>query len=665
MTSAVTPRAIRDVAAAPLRAIRDDVGFFAARFGASSAALVAALDAFDVEKSKNDRECDPRELARLAARACVRAMRATPRHARRCAWALDALGGLLRIGALGGALGGALDDDDDDDEGDDDAKLRRETLRAACACGELSGESAAEDASGDAEARARCGAGATAFALAACAGTTEDEDARGRGTSAEASTSAEAFAPRMFRARGEALMRAARAVFHVAMIADDEATRRAAKTALTQIINAVFKRAERGFDAIARGDAVEDDGADADATRDVSLLLTTLCRIAAREGAVDVDAYLAHSKALALDILRQLMDGPRATVWLECFHAELRQPLSIALMRNALLQVPRGSEAEQSVGILVSIARMAYGTLVVRARATWKQQVAALYPIMALHPLESGDASAAMRVSALRLVRRLASDSQVLVDMFVNYDCDLHAANLYERTVMALAQSAQVADVLERDAVLTCLFSILRSLQSWHARGENGGDDASVDIADNAAADVSMEDEDGFDGELRPAVSRRVLRKLKSGGGATTPIGSIAAAAAAATVAVVAGDDGPSTPTSPTHREEKVATAQTSPSDSPSSPPDVTSPSAAVESEAERFQKAKKTKASMEKAVEAFNVDPSTQTLRVAARSEDPNVCAEFLRKTSARVAPAADRRITRLARRRRARRHARVRPRI
>ena len=644
MSSALTPGAIRDVAAAPLRSIRDDVGFFAARFGASSASLIAALDAFDVEKSKNDRDVDPRALARLGALACASAMRTTPMNARRCAWALDALGGLLRIGALGGRCDGALDDDDDDAKDDDDgARLRWELLRAACACGELSGETAAEESSGDAEARARCGAGATAFALAACAGTTEDEDenARGRDSSGEASTSSGTFAPGTFRARGEALMRATRAVFHVAMIADDEATRRAAKTALTQIINAAFKRAERGFDAIARGDAVEDDGADADATRDVSLLLTTLCKIAAREGAVDVDAYLAHSKALALDILRQLMDGPRATVWLECFHAELRQPLSIALMRNALLQVPRGSEAEQSVGILVSIARMAYGTLVVRARATWKQQVAALYPIMALHPLESGDASAAMRVSALRLVRRLASDSQVLVDMFVNYDCDLHAANLYERTVMALAQSAQVADVLERDAVLTCLFSILRSLQSWHARGENGVDDASVDIDDNDA-DVSMEDEDGFDGELRPAVSRRALRKLKSGGGATTPIGSIAAAAAAATVAVVAGDDGPSTPTSPTHREEKIATAPTSPSDSPSSPSCVNSPSAAVESEAERFQKAKKTKASMEKAVEAFNVDPSTQTLRVAARSEDPNVCAEFLRKTSARVAPAA-----------------------
>ena len=597
-------------------------------------------------------------------------MRTTPRNARRCAWALDALGGLLRIGALGGRAATA--------RSTTTTTTRRTTttargcagsyLRAACACGELSGETAAEDVErgrGGAREVRRGRDGVRVGGVRGNDGGRGRERARARFERERRRRPSGTFAPGTFRARGEALMRATRAVFHVAMIADDEATRRAAKTALTQIINAAFKRAERGFDAIARGDAVEDDGADADATRDVSLLLTTLCKIAAREGAVDVDAYLAHSKALALDILRQLMDGPRATVWLECFHAELRQPLSIALMRNALLQVPRGSEAEQSVGILVSIARMAYGTLVVRARATWKQQVAALYPIMALHPLESGDASAAMRVSALRLVRRLASDSQVLVDMFVNYDCDLHAANLYERTVMALAQSAQVADVLERDAVLTCLFSILRSLQSWHARGENGVDDASVDIDDNASADVSMEDEDGFDGELRPAVSRRALRKLKSGGGATTPIGSIAAAAAAATVAVVAGDDGPSTPTSPTHREEKVATAPTSPSDSPSSPPCRNFPVRRGGIRSRTISKGEKDEGLHGKGCRSLqrrSFDADAQSRGALGGSK--RVCGVFAQDGRARRARRR-RRVTRLARRRRARRHARVRPRI
>ena len=176
------------------------------------------------------------------------------------------------------------------------------------------------------------------------------------------------------------------------MIGDDDTVRRAAKTALTQVINATFKRAEKDFERLSSGESSTP--TTSEALGDVERLLLTLCKIAAKEGSVAVDAYLAHSKALALDVLRQLMEGPRATSWLERLHASLRQPLSMALARNALLQVPQGAEAEQSVGILVSLARMAYGTLVVRARSTWKQQVAALYPIMAIHPLESGEAAA-------------------------------------------------------------------------------------------------------------------------------------------------------------------------------------------------------------------------------------------------------------------------------
>ena len=438
--------------------------------------------------------------------------------------------------------------------------------------------------------------------------------------------------------RGEALMHATRTVFHMAMIGDDEASRSVAKTALTQIINATFKRAfdvgsfDDAYDstAVTSASAAMTDSKEQNAD-DVLMLLLTLCKIAAREGAVDVDAYLAHSKALALDILRQLMDGPRATTWLEYFHAQLRQPLSLALMRNALLKVPRGAEAEASVGILVSIARMAYGSLATRARGTFKQEIAALYPIMALHPLQSDDASTAMRVAALRLVRRLASDSQALVDIFVNYDCDLHAANLYERTAMALAGAARVSDVLERDAVLTCLFSILRSLQSWHARGDDGGGvNADADVGESAFTGASGDDDaDGFDGELRPAVSRKVLETLKPGRKSIgSPIGSVAAAAAAATVTIV--DD-------ETSRSQGAVTTALK-SESPSTNvrqddvhddgyDDDTASNAALEetqleSESIRFQKAKQRKVSIEKAVEAFNAHPTFENLRRAAGDE-------------------------------------------
>lgn len=43
----------------------------------------------------------------------------------------------------------------------------------------------------------------------------------------------------------------------------------------------------------------------------------------------------------------------------------------------------------------------------------------------------------------LRCLEAQCADGQLLVDLFVNYDCDLEGANLFERMVAALVRIAQ------------------------------------------------------------------------------------------------------------------------------------------------------------------------------------------------------------------------------
>ncbi|CEG00507.1 SEC7-like, alpha orthogonal bundle [Ostreococcus tauri] len=579
---------VREIFLAFVNAAREDLGVLA-RVGFANHHARALLQRCDgiVQDLDDADDARARAVATTALDALAFAMR--ERRGRRSALAAETAIKLIERG-----FGrGVARDAGGDDAASDDARAR--LVRAVCGVGELSG--GGEGGGGETgEDRARCGVAATRFAQACACGETEDPE-----TSGESGDDGEG--QKTLVVRGNALLYATRSIFHVAMIAEDENARRAAKTTLTQIINAAFKRAERGFEALAASE-------DVSANRrlhleDVKQILIMLCKIAARDGPIDVDAYLTHSKALALDILRQLMEGPRAPLWLDHFHGELSKPLSMALMRNALLHVPRGSEAEQSVGILVSIARMAYGVLVSRARSVWKQQIAALYPIMALHPLETDETSAAVRVSALRLVRRLASEAQILVDFFVNYDCDLHAANLYERTVAALARAAQTNDILERDAVLTCLFSILRSLQSWCARGYDDEDEESAGDADQ---------NDGL--EIRPFIGRKPSKdKLSSSSKSNEASTTSTPAAVAAATATVATD----------------ATAVSEDAAAASSPP--------TKSESELFAAKKSAKISAERAIEAFNAEPNVRSLRVAARSEDAVACAAFLRSASSSTA--------------------------
>lgn len=48
-------------------------------------------------------------------------------------------------------------------------------------------------------------------------------------------------------------------------------------------------------------------------------------------------------------------------------------------------------------------------------------------------------------VTSLRAIREIVGDPQLLVDLFVNYDCDLQASNLYERTVQVCGANGCIA----------------------------------------------------------------------------------------------------------------------------------------------------------------------------------------------------------------------------
>lgn len=84
-------------------------------------------------------------------------------------------------------------------------------------------------------------------------------------------------------------------------------------------------------------------------------------------------------------------------------------------------------------------------------------QVGVFFPMILLKPFDaqalqagaagsgpgSSSTSVQYRMVVLRCLRELVSDGQLLVDLFVNYDCDLESSNLFERLVNGLVKLAQ------------------------------------------------------------------------------------------------------------------------------------------------------------------------------------------------------------------------------
>ncbi|KAG5548885.1 hypothetical protein RHGRI_014296 [Rhododendron griersonianum] len=87
-----------------------------------------------------------------------------------------------------------------------------------------------------------------------------------------------------------------------------------------------------------------------------------------------------------------------------------------------------------------------FSVLLLRFRESLKGEIGILFPLIVLRSLDSSECSLNQKISILRMVEKVCKDSQMLVDLYVNYDCDLEAPNLFE---------------------CMCLVNVLKSLVDW------------------------------------------------------------------------------------------------------------------------------------------------------------------------------------------------------
>lgn len=134
-------------------------------------------------------------------------------------------------------------------------------------------------------------------------------------------------------------------------------------------------------------------------------------------------------------------------------------------------------------------------------KATGYQQAASqtlyMWPLQAFHAFGlaswqlSGHATRlglyVCRVVVLRCLREVCADGQLLVDLFVNYDCDLGSSNLFERLINGLVKMAQAAlpvgadqqqiaqEQWLRQEALQCLASAAEALLKWYRQSTGQG----------------------------------------------------------------------------------------------------------------------------------------------------------------------------------------------
>ncbi|XP_062920819.1 brefeldin A-inhibited guanine nucleotide-exchange protein 1 isoform X3 [Mobula hypostoma] len=206
--------------------------------------------------------------------------------------------------------------------------------------------------------------------------------------------------------------------------------------------------------------------------KDAFLVFRSLCKLSMKplsDGPPDPKSHELRSKILSLQLLLSILQnaGPIFRTN-EMFINAIKQYLCVALSKNGVSSVPEVFELSLSIFL----------TLLSNFKTHLKMQIEVFFREIFLYILETSTSSFDHKWMVIQTLTRICADAQSVVDIYVNYDCDLNAANIFERLVNDLSKIAQgraghelgmtpVQELSLRKKGLECLVSILKCMVEW------------------------------------------------------------------------------------------------------------------------------------------------------------------------------------------------------
>ncbi|XP_050430571.1 brefeldin A-inhibited guanine nucleotide-exchange protein 1 isoform X2 [Adelges cooleyi] len=206
--------------------------------------------------------------------------------------------------------------------------------------------------------------------------------------------------------------------------------------------------------------------------KDAFLVFRSLCKLSMKplpEGTPDPKSHELRSKILSLHLLLSILQNAGPVFRTNpMFITAIKQFLCVALSNNGTSSVPEVFEL--SLAIFLS--------LLSRFKTHLKMQIEVFFKEIFLNILETSSSTFEHKWMVIQALTRICADAQSVVDMYVNYDCDLSAANLFQRLVDDLSKIAQGRQAIELGATpnqeksmrirgLECLVSILKCMVEW------------------------------------------------------------------------------------------------------------------------------------------------------------------------------------------------------
>uniref|UniRef100_A0A674C5X0 ARF guanine nucleotide exchange factor 2 n=1 Tax=Salmo trutta TaxID=8032 RepID=A0A674C5X0_SALTR len=206
--------------------------------------------------------------------------------------------------------------------------------------------------------------------------------------------------------------------------------------------------------------------------KDAFLVFRSLCKLSMKplaDGPPDPKSHELRSKVVSLQLLLSVLQGAGPVFRThEMFVNAIKQYLCVALSKNGVSSVPEVFELSLAIFL----------TLLSHFKVHLKMQIEVFFREIFLTILETSSSSFEHKWMVIQTLTRICADAQCVVDIYVNYDCDLNAANIFERLVndlskIAMGRSGQelgmtpLQELSLRKKGLECLVSILKCMVEW------------------------------------------------------------------------------------------------------------------------------------------------------------------------------------------------------
>uniref|UniRef100_A0A1J3GVQ6 Brefeldin A-inhibited guanine nucleotide-exchange protein 4 n=1 Tax=Noccaea caerulescens TaxID=107243 RepID=A0A1J3GVQ6_NOCCA len=207
--------------------------------------------------------------------------------------------------------------------------------------------------------------------------------------------------------------------------------------------------------------------------QDAFLLFKNLCKLSMRFSSQENndDQIMVRGKTLSLELLKVIVDngGP---VWRsnESFVNAVKQYLCLSLLKNSAVSIMSIFQLQCAI----------FMSLLSKLRSVLKAEIGIFFPMIVLRVLENVlQPSFLQKMTVLNLLDKMSQDPQLIVDIFVNYDCDVDSSNILERIVNGLLKTAlgpptgssttlsPAQDGTFRNESVKCLVNIVKAMGNW------------------------------------------------------------------------------------------------------------------------------------------------------------------------------------------------------